>query len=528
MGLGALIHFVRECIHKYLYFSKATICIQGLVLSHSFVNHAIMSILIVYLQNNWSHPHFQIAAVVTNVQEGISDILVIFLAHFSHTFNGGLKIIATTNAAYILGLSLLWLPNEYKNEDYAAMARIFYGAVVLLTLGESGRSAALKEFLNKQCLSQHKETGRTDDKRPEGWEEASEQKEITVEKYTEACGDQQVTKETAERDKKDFWGVPWFLGAVVPLFLLKTTWTQIFMISTIAMAVSYLLFWFGYNDYLKNNKEAQAGEHHQVTERENLWTLNKKVRKKKRLRKEIIASWLAFFVYSMVEAAGSTFFFEQMSNLKNPIHNYDPAVYFNVLSSFSKYIISFLFPKLIPKRTRVRIGCGMASTVLCCVAAWVVEIHRMRKLTWAGPEDETSETISMSMFWLVPQFFLLGLMEGLAVDGLIDLLADRVDEKDKEMAKHYGSHTSDLVVGTGKLLTALIILAFRHRWFNDSINLSRLDKYYRLLTFLSLGSFVYYLCVGFYFYSNDDTQNSAIEEHEQGHNGSGNVEMATI
>ncbi|PQP93038.1 protein NRT1/ PTR FAMILY 5.14 [Prunus yedoensis var. nudiflora] len=487
MGLGALIHFVREYIHKYLYFSKATICIQGLVLSHSFVNHAIMSILITYLQNNWYHPHFQIAAVVTNVQEGVADILVIFLAHFSHTFNGGLKIIATTNAAYILGLSLLWLPNEYKSEDYAALARIFYAAVVLLTLGESGRSAALKEFLNKQCLSKHKETGCTDDKRPEGWEEASEQKEITAEKHTEAGGDQQVTKETAERDTKDFWGVPWFLGAVVPLFLLKTTWTQIFMISTIAMAVSYLLFWFGFNDYLKNNKEAQGGEHPQVTERENLWTLNKKVRKKKRLRKEIVAS-----------------------------------------CSFLKYIISFLFPKLIPKRTRMRIGCGMASTVLCCVAAWVVEIHRMRKVTRAGLEDDTSETISMSMFWLVPQFFLLGLMEGLAVDGLIDLLVDRVDEEDKEMAKNYGSHTSDLVVGIGKLLTALIILAFKQRWFNDSINLSRLDKYYRLLTFLSLGSFVYYLCVGFYFYSKDDTQNSAIEEHEQGHNGSGNMEMATV
>ncbi|XP_008223226.1 PREDICTED: protein NRT1/ PTR FAMILY 5.5-like [Prunus mume] len=428
----------------------------------------------------------------------------------------------------MVGLSLLWLPNEYKSEDNAAiLARIFYGAVVLLTLGESGRSAALEKFLNKQCLSKHEETGRTDDKRPEGWEEASEQKEITAEKHTEAGGDQQVTKERAERDKKDLWGVPWFLGAVVPLFLLKTTWTQIFMISTIAMAVSYLLFWFGFNDYLKNNKEAQAGEHPQVTERENLWTLNKKVRKKKRLRKEIVASWLAFFVYSMVKAAGSTFFFEQMSNLKNPITNYDPAVYFNVLSSFSRYIISFLFPKLIPKRTRVRIGCGMASTVLCCVAAWVVEIHRMRKVTKAGLKDDTVD-ISMSIFWLVPQFFLLGLMEGLAVDGLIDLLADRVDEKDKEMAKHYGSHTSDFVVGIGKLLTAFIILASRQRWFNDSINLSRLDKYYKLLTFLSLVSFVYYLCVGFYFYSKDDTQNSAIEEHVQGHNGSGNMEMATV
>ncbi|CAB4262715.1 unnamed protein product [Prunus armeniaca] len=68
------------------------------------------------------------------------------------------------------------------------------------------------------------------------------------------------------------------------------------------------------------------------------------------------------------------------------------------------------------------------------------------------------------------------------------------------MAMHYGSHTSDFVVGIGKLLTAFIILASRQRWFNDSINLSRLDK----------------------------MTNSAIEEHVQGHNGSGNMEMATV
>ncbi|XP_061993409.1 protein NRT1/ PTR FAMILY 5.10-like, partial [Rosa rugosa] len=493
--------------------------ITGLIIfSHSLVNHAIVSILIMYLTVNWQNQHFQIAAVVTNVQEGFSDILVIILAHFSRTYRGSYNIIVTTNAAYIAGLAILWRSAEHMTADTAA--KVYYGAVLLLTLGEAGRSAALNEFLDEQYSRERDQTEIIDDEKLQDRQEA-------------------------------LWGLPWLLGAVVPLFLVKTTWEQIFMISTIVMAVFYLIFCCGYSFYFINYIEEtmypieeaereESGTDIKVNNLEqvqrqkicldkeelpepargNIWSLKKKMEARHIVR-QILAMWLTFLVYSVVTAAGSTFFFEQMSNLRIPIKNYDVAVYFNVISSFSKYAISYLWELMIPKKkksralTLVRIGCGLACTVLCCVAAWQVEIRRLKEIKKQGVGD-TSEVIPMSIFWLVPQFSLLGIMEGLAVDGLIDFFVERVARPDdKVMVDYYASHTSDFVIGVGKLLTALSILAFRRRWFDDSINLSRLDKYYRALTFMSLIGFCYYLFVSTIYYTNNESQESTEDEENE-------------
>ncbi|CAL8991385.1 unnamed protein product [Prunus brigantina] len=68
----------------------------------------------------------------------------------------------------------------------------------------------------------------------------------------------------------------------------------------------------------------------------------------------------------------------------------------------------------------------------------------------------------MTIFWLLPQFFLLGPMEGLVGGGLTDLIVHGVDDADdKVMARYYGSHTNHFIIGIGKLITALSILARR-------------------------------------------------------------------
>lgn len=61
-----------------------------------------MSMLIMYLTSNWSDDHFQMAAVVENMRDGLSDIMVIFLSHLSHTYRGCFKVIVTTNAAFVV------------------------------------------------------------------------------------------------------------------------------------------------------------------------------------------------------------------------------------------------------------------------------------------------------------------------------------------------------------------------------------------------------------------------------------------
>ncbi|CAL2226930.1 unnamed protein product [Prunus armeniaca] len=76
--------------------------------------------------------------------------------------------------------------------DLDTAAFVFYGAILLLSLGEDGRSAALNEFLHQQFLSQPKNPReRTDE------------------------------QEGLDFWRKTLWALAWYLGAMIPLFLFE-------------------------------------------------------------------------------------------------------------------------------------------------------------------------------------------------------------------------------------------------------------------------------------------------------------------
>ena len=96
----------------------------------------------------------------------------------------------------------------------------------------------------------------------------------------------------------------------------------------------------------------------------------------------LIPIWTTFFGCSLVAATGNTFFFEQTSNLDFGIGNnvHIPLKSLFALRSSIRFIISFLFcsKKATQQHvTRMRIGVGMICSILCCIAAWLVEVHRL-------------------------------------------------------------------------------------------------------------------------------------------------------
>ncbi|TQD83471.1 hypothetical protein C1H46_030977 [Malus baccata] len=514
---------VRKWLGNYFYFSKATLCIRGLVFSHSFVNHAIVGILITYLTDIWSTEQSEMAALVTNLQEGITAVMVIVLAHKSDTHKNRFKMIVSTNAAYFLGLLLLWICSKFMSAHTSV--KVYYGAALLLVAGEAGRSATLPEFLDDQYFSEQKQTQSSD------------------ESYL-------IRRESR---REALWSHPWFLGALVPIFLTTMSWTRTFFISATLVGATYLVFLLGYScyfvrgtidestlqyrfDYMEKLavlypvEQRRGGEICMVTrfdtsspsggrkeQRKRFWPLIKR-RGEKLFFIELIAMWSTFLAYSLVEATGSTFFFEQMSNLDYKIGSLTAKpLYFKILGSVSCFLVSFLYELLVPKQWRkatlVRIGLGLVCSMLCCVAAWQVERERLKLVSNEGLEYDTSQVTSMSILWLVPQFFLLGLMKGLAMYGLIDFLANLIANNDRLRARYYGSHITDFAIGVGKIVAAASILALRGIWFDHSINRSHLVKLYKLLTFLCLINVVYYVCISFYFYGNK--QNSTDRENEE-------------
>ncbi|XP_062001894.1 protein NRT1/ PTR FAMILY 5.6-like isoform X2 [Rosa rugosa] len=213
------------------------------------------------------------------------------------------------------------------------------------------------------------------------------------------------------------------------------------------------------------------------------WTLSK-LKEEKLFFMKLLPWCPAFLVYSAVEASVNTFYIEQTDNWKVPAAG---IILIMNSKSFSNFIIPYLFQLLVPKKCRddtvMQIGCGMTCCVFCCIAAWQVEIHRMSSVKHGSN--------IISVFWLLPQFCLAGFMEGLAVGGLNGLVLDQVAEDNK-------------------LLT-------RQSWFQGDMKTSRLDKYYRFLTILSLVNLLMcYTCATIYFYANGGhgSQSKIVDDEE--------------
>ena len=70
-------------------------------MSHSLVDHAVMSILIRYLQVYWKKQHLPKAVAIITLQDGVTTVLAFVLAHVADSCMGRFKMVFFTTVAYI-------------------------------------------------------------------------------------------------------------------------------------------------------------------------------------------------------------------------------------------------------------------------------------------------------------------------------------------------------------------------------------------------------------------------------------------
>ncbi|XP_057792973.1 protein NRT1/ PTR FAMILY 7.2-like [Salvia miltiorrhiza] len=206
---------------------------------------------------------------------------------------------------------------------------------------------------------------------------------------------------------------------------------------------------------------------------------------------KMLPLWSCFLTLSLVYASGTTFFFEEASSLLNDNNYLIPILFLHNLMRFTEFAVSetssYVIRKLEEKKQYnqqkmelVRIGIGMSCCVPCCVTAWATATRRQHG--------------TISVYWLTPQYFLLGLMGGLSQDGLASFYESQVSES----LSSFGPPFAEFVMGFGKFMSILCILIFSRspfKWFQSDIDSSSLNKYYTLLAVLSFVNAVIYCLV---------------------------------
>ncbi|KAI5578878.1 hypothetical protein POPTR_008G061100v4 [Populus trichocarpa] len=234
----------------------------------------------------------------------------------------------------------------------------------------------------------------------------------------------------------------------------------------------------------------------------------------------IIPIWLTSLPFGLCVVQTATFFVKQGATLNRKIgHNFEipPASIFS-LSAVGMIISVVIYDKiLVPFLRRAtgnergisvlkRIGSGLIFSVVAMSVAALVERKRQK----IAEEDidvldgEKNVELPMSVFWLAPQFLILGLGDGFTLVGLQEFFYDQVPDSMRSLGMAFFLS----VLGAGNFLSSFLITAVDRitekdgkGWIGKDLNSSRLDKFYWLLAAInSVNIFVYVLFARRYTY----------------------------
>ncbi|KAI8002980.1 Protein NRT1/ PTR FAMILY 5.10 [Camellia lanceoleosa] len=171
---------------------------------------------------------------------------------------------------------------------------------------------------------------------------------------------------------------------------------------------------------------------------------------------------------------------------------------------------------------RIKVGLGMPAALASCKVAWWVEYKRLKSLKEHGLLGNPNAIAPISAFWLSPQFVLMGIMDGLARDGMEDFFQYQVP---KSMRKRYALVLTKAVIRWEKMLNIGFIMILDvvveklrvedGSWIADIVNQSRLDLFYAALVVVSMANlFIFAYVASFYTYSDFPEEEDNNEEED--------------
>lgn len=226
----------------------------------------------------------------------------------------------------------------------------------------------------------------------------------------------------------------------------------------------------------------------------------------------MIPIWLTCLVFGIGIAQGSTFFIKQGSAMDRRIFkNFEiPAASVYTLTAVGMITsVAFYDKVLLPYLRRstgnerginilTRIGIGMVILIISMMISALVERARLK----ASLQGKI-----IHVFWLAPQFLVIGIGDGFSLVGMQEYFYDQVPDSMRSLGMAFYLST----IGVGSFLSTFLIIMVDSItgmkggkiWIGKDLNHSRLDYFYWLLMIIFvLNIFVFVFLVKNYKYKN--------------------------
>lgn len=144
-----------------------------------------------------------------------------------------------------------------------------------------------------------------------------------------------------------------------------------------------------------------------------------------------------------------------------------------------------------------RIGIGLVISIISMIVAGILEVIRLDIVRKNNYYD--LETIPMSIFWQVPQYFLIGAAEVFTNIGQMEFFYGQAPDAMRSLCAALSLTTNALGNYVSTLLVTIVTKVTTRNgslgWIPDNMNRGHLDYFYWLLTILSLINFIVYLLI---------------------------------
>ncbi|KAD6119022.1 hypothetical protein E3N88_10293 [Mikania micrantha] len=223
----------------------------------------------------------------------------------------------------------------------------------------------------------------------------------------------------------------------------------------------------------------------------------------------LIPIWVSCLGYGVLYAQSSTLFTKQGSTMDRSIgltFEVPPAT----LQAFLGISIIILIPiydiVLVPLTRAItnkpsgitilqRIGTGIFISIVSMIVAAIVETKRLKVAREYDLIDDPNALIPMKIWWLLPQYLLVGSSEVFTMVGMQEFFYDQMPSD----LRSIGLALYLSVLGTGSFLSSFIISIVEkttggNGWISDNLNQGHIDYFYYLLAGISAGAFVMFVC----------------------------------
>lgn len=535
---------------------KASLFIITIEFSERLSNFGITANVISYL-TKVIHQDLKTAAKSVNYWAGVTTMMPLFGGFLADAYTGRFSMVLLSSLVYLLGLSLLTMsqfipslkPCDVEGCEKARKIHevAFFLAMYSISLGTGGHKPCLQSFGADQFDDDHAEERKKKLSFFNWWNIAlccGLFLGVTVIVYIEDNVSWGVaililTITMAVTVATFYLGKPYYRyrlpegsGLTPMLQVLVAAIRKRKLPSPSNPALLYEVPSYkiqgrllGHTDRLTFLDKAAVLEEEEITNemKHNPWRLATVTKvEEMKLVLSIIPIWLTSLPFGLCVVQTATFFVKQGATLNRKIgHNFEiPPASIYSLSAVGMITSVVIYDKiLVPFLRRAtgnergisilkRIGSGLIFSVVTMSVAALVERKRQK----IAEEDidvldgEKNVELPMSVFWLAPQFLILGLGDGFTLVGLQEFFYDQVPDSMRSLGMAFFLS----VLGAGNFLSSFLITAVDHitekdgkGWIGKDLNSSRLDKFYWLLAAInSVNIFAYVFFARRYTYKN--------------------------